>query len=264
MRYRNRTYFIVRDERGNEVPNLHANRGFHGELVFWANDCGSGVLCPRREDQAVRVPPRRTLTATPSIERPVQTSGIWSDVRRCDRRLSAADCQAIKKLADSLAKFGDGRRIADLKEAAASPLPGHRILDSLTMPGPGKYTIQAVVDLRSAVPPASADEELASPEVCSGISREACELAEARVRRDWAQKSPEVLAEARRKRDSVSKYNASRLYVFSRVIEFEIVPAKRVGPSFGVETLGDLEKRFSSGPKLREPPPGEGPVVGPR
>lgn len=262
MRHRQRTYFIVRDERGSEVSNLLANRGFHGEFVFWANDCGSGVLCSANEDQTVKIPARRTLTATPSIERPVQTSGVWSDARRCDRLLSPGDCAASRKLVESYWKFGDPRRTAAPAAAAASPLPGHRILDSLAMPGPGKYSIQAVVDLRSSVPPASVEEELASPEVCSGIRREACELAEARVRRDWAEKSPEALAEARRKRDSVLKYNASRLIVFSRAIEFEVVPAKRAGPSLRVETLADLEKMVSSGPKLREPPPGEGVVVG--
>jgi hypothetical protein len=254
MRDRANTYFIIRDERGNEVPDLLAYRGIHGEFVFWANDCGAGVLCSTAEFHPFTVHAHRSQIATPSIEKPVQTSGIWSDARRCERGLSPADCEASKRLADSLAKFGDSRRVADLKEGPGSALPGYRILDSLAMPGPGKYTIQAVVDSRSPVPPASAEEELESSDFCSGISREACAIGEARIRGEWAEKTPEALAEARRKRDSIIKDNASRLNIFSRAIEFEVVPAKKVGPSLGVETLEDFEKKFPSSPKLRTPP----------
>lgn len=264
MRDRANTYFIIRDEKGAEVPNLLAYRGMHGEFVFWANDCGAGLLCSTAEFRPFTLPAHRSLTATPSIERPVQTSGIWSDARRCERGLSPADCEATKRLADSLAKFGDSRRVADLKAGPVSPPPGHRILDSLTLPGPGKYSIQAVVDLRSPVPPASAEEDLARPEWCRGASQAACEYGEAEIRREWAQKSPEALAEARKKRDWVLKDNASRLFIFSRVIEFEIVPAKRAGPALELENLGDFEKKFSPSPKLRTPPIPWEPVVGPR
>lgn len=264
MRDRANTYFIIRDEQGKEVPNLRANRGFHGEFVFWANDCGAGVLCSTAEFHPFTIDAGGSVTATPSIERPVQTRGVWSDARRCDRLLSPADCEASRKIVESFWKFGDPRRVADAEMGARAPLPGHRILDSLALPGPGKYTIQAVVDMRGPVPPASAEEELVSSDFCSGISREACALGGARIRQEWGQKSPEALTEARRKRDAAIKDNATQLHIFSRVIEFEIVPAKRIGPSFGVETLADLEKKFSSGLKLREPPPGEGVLVGPR
>lgn len=235
---RRRTYLLVMDSSGHEVRANPQPFGMHGEFRFWTDDCGGGVPCDKRPFRPVTLRHGESLTATPSMEaplRPHDRNALWGlrDARVAPEgeKLTEEQNKALKKLADSLWKYGDPRRLADDDSGAGGVPHGFRILDTLSLPGPGRYRIKAILNTKHGMPILSADDEMAKPDWCAATRPEVCKELARLVREDWAKKAPSEIEELRKLQPQLEREDRLLLYAESNEVDFEVVASSRPGPA---------------------------------
>lgn len=152
--------------------------GFHGEFKFWTNDCGGGQQCKVRriicgpdilepgkercradDNMALEIKPGETLTATPSMVRPVRRGSLFGDPFARDARdlptyetpkLPPDKLDALRKswqkTVEDTGLMGDVRHKTDSAKARAALPKGYRILEGYLLWDPGIYRIKAVYE----------------------------------------------------------------------------------------------------------------------
>ncbi|TPW21734.1 MAG: hypothetical protein FD126_396 [Elusimicrobia bacterium] len=154
-----------------------------------------------------------------------------SDIRAGPPGSSPKELKEYKKLAESMFKFGDPRRQVGVGDGEVAVSPGFRILDSLTLIEAGRYTIKAVMDTRQALPESSAPHLIPVPEGCLAPGAESCARQAEQIKADWAKKTPAEIEELRKWRAKVELEDRQRIFIESKVIEFEVVPSTSPGPA---------------------------------
>lgn len=168
-------YLVVVDSSGTLVSPSAFPFGMHGETRMWSNDCGNGVSCEKTGFSPVRLARRESLVATPSIEAPLRGNGGHveaGDVRVPPDGVRESDARGLTAIAESAFKYGDSRFASD-SLGRPPHYPGYRILDSLSIPSPGKYRIKAVLRLYDRKPALLAESAWLDFEVfyATGTSR---------------------------------------------------------------------------------------------
>lgn len=209
------TYLLVTDSQGTSARRSRYHVDVHGGPSYWTNDCGGGVPCEKTGFHRIVLKPGQALAATPSIEAQVRT---------------ASATRPPEVMAQLSPYRGDGRFI-DLTQAGRERHEGHRVLDSHSFLGPGRYRIKAVLNLRSGLAPLTPEEDVGKLGWCESLGLEACEFFSSKILEDQARNSPAEVAERNLIQDRAGRETLGLVYAESRPIDFEVVPAPRVSPA---------------------------------